>query len=172
MEEVKEYPLSDSDIRKMLGDVKIWNYPQLKTIKDPNHLFDRKGRCILLCPNAGPTTGHWVCMMNYKDKVEYFDSYGEAPEQPKKGLGKQRLEALDIEHPDLTKLLRAIKKPVYYNTHKFQSESPSVASCGRWCCVRLLYYPKSLNYFKKVIDKSGLNGDDFVSGVTYDKLKK
>jgi len=170
---VKEYPLSDDDIRKILGsNIKIWNYPQLKKMKSIHDMFDNKGRAILLFPNTSPTSGHWCCLINYKNKVEFYDPYGDAPEQQKGGMTPQRLEALDIDHPDLTRLLRTAQKPVYYNTHQFQKSGRNIATCGRWCCCRLLYSSKSLPYFKGVVDKSGMNPDDFVSGLTYDWLKK
>jgi hypothetical protein len=79
---------------------------------------------------------------------------------------------MDIEKPFLTKLLRASGKPVFYNNHAFQSSSPSVATCGRHCVVRLLYAPYSLDKYGGIIKKSGMSADDFVSGLTYDKLRK
>jgi hypothetical protein len=174
IKKIKAYPLSDDDIRKVLGnDIKIWNYPQLKNLNDINEMFDEKGRAILLYPNISPTSGHWTALLNKKDSIETFDPYGDPPDTEQKGgMSKTRLEALDIERPDLTKLLRSSGKPVYYNTHQFQKESPSVATCGRHCCVRLLYAPYSLLRYKTIIDKSKLTPDDFVSGVVYDKLHK
>jgi len=171
MNEIKEYPLSDDDIRKVLGNVKIWNYPQLKDITI-NDLFDDQGRAILLCPSMSANSGHWVCLIDKPDSIEYYDSYGDKPEAPKKGLGKARLEALDIDHPYLTTLLRSSGKPVFYNTHQFQSSSPNVATCGKHCCARLLYAPFSLKKYKGIIDKSKLSADDFVSALVYHWLEK
>jgi hypothetical protein len=45
MGEVQDYPLSDGDIRKMLGsDIKIITYPELKHMKSIDECFDKKGR--------------------------------------------------------------------------------------------------------------------------------
>ena len=171
---VKQYALSDADIRKILGnDIKIWNYPQLKELSSIDELFDTKGRAILLFPNISPTAGHWTCLINRPNKIEFFDSYGDAPDTEQRGgLSRSRLEQLDIEKPDLTRLLRASGKPVYYNTHQFQKESGNVATCGRHATVRLLYAPYSLDKYKKVIDLAEMSPDDFVSGITFDKLRK
>jgi len=171
---VKQYPLSDSDIRKVLGNnIKIWNYPQLKSLRSIDDMFDDKGRAILLFPNVSPTSGHWTCLINRPNKIEFFDSYGDAPDTEQKGgMSRSRLEQLDIERPDLTKLLRASGKPVFYNTHQFQKESGNIATCGRHCVSRLLYAPYSLDKYKKVIDMSKMSPDDFVSGLTFDKLRK
>ena len=174
IEEVKEYPLSDGDLRVLLGqNIKILNYPQLKKLKSSDQLFDDMGRSILLFPNASPTSGHWTCLIKRPNKIEFFDPYGDPPDTEQKGgMTKSRLEMLDIERPDLTRLLKASGMPVYYNNHAFQKTKASVATCGRHCAVRLLYAPKSLNQYMAIIKKSGLSPDDFVSGITYDKLKK
>jgi hypothetical protein len=174
IKKVHQYPLGDDDIRKMLGnDIKIWNYPQLKKLSNAEELFDEKGRAILLFPSFSPTSGHWTCLINKPDHIEFFDSYGDAPDTEQRGgMSKGRLEQLDVAHPHLTKLLRASGKPVFYNNHAFQSESPNVANCGRHCVVRLLYAPYSLDKYGGIIKKSGMSADDFVSGLTYDKLRK
>jgi hypothetical protein len=170
---IRQYPLSDDDLRKLLGsNIKIQTYPQLADYDSADEIFDDMGRGILLFPNASPTMGHWTCLIKRPNKIEFFDPYGEAPEDQKDGMSKSRLEALDIELPYLTRLLRASGKPVFYNTHAFQKDRASIATCGRHCAVRLLYGPFSLDKYKKTIDKSGMSPDDFVSAVTFDKLKK
>lgn len=171
---VKEYPLGDDDIRKLLGnDIKIWNYPQLQELDSAEELFDEKGRAILLFPNSSPTSGHWTCLINHPKYIEFLDPYGSPPDTDQKdGLSNSRLKQLDIEKPYLTRLLRASGKPVFYNNHAFQSSSPSVANCGRHCVVRLLYAPYSLDKYGAIIKKSGMTADNFVSGLTYDKLRK
>jgi hypothetical protein len=174
IKKVKSYPLGDDDIRKILGDdIKIWNYPQLQNLSDIREMFDDKGRAILLFPNISPTAGHWTALMNRKNGIEFYDPYGDAPDTEQRGgISKMRLEQMDIEKPFLTKLLRASGRPVFYNNHAFQSSSPSVATCGRHCVVRLLYAPYSLDKYGGIIKKSGMTADDFVSGLTYDKLRK
>jgi hypothetical protein len=77
-----------------------------------------------------------------------------------------------VDRPHLTRLLRAAGKPVFYNRHAFQKENPNVATCGRHAAVRLLYAPYSLAQYKKVLDSAGMAPDDFVSGVTYERLRK
>lgn len=172
MNKIKEYALSDSDIKKVLGDdIKIWNYPELNKVKHCSDIFDKKGRCILLYPTTSINSGHWVCLMNYPKKIEYFDSYGDKPECAKGGMESERLKELEINHNDLTRLLRESRKPVFYNTYPFQQSSPNIATCGRHCCVRLLYAPYSLDKYKSVLDKSKMSPDEFVAAVVYNKIK-
>jgi len=173
LKQVKAYPLSDSDIRKVLGaNIKIWNYPQLKGLTSVEQLFDDQGRAILLYPNSGPCSGHWCCLLDKPDGIHYFDSYGEEPEEPKDDVPEENLREWGADYPDLTRLLKNAAVPVYYNHHKFQSESPSVANCGRHCCTRLLYSNKTLDQYNRIIKKSGLTADEFVCGVIFDKLGK
>ena len=173
LDDVKDYPLSDGDIRQMLGDdISIKTYPDLAKMRSINECFDSKGRCILLFLTSSQTEGHWCCLLNKKKGIEFFDPYGDKPEKQKEGVPQSRLEALNQSQPYLTKLLRASGRPVYYNTHDFQQDKRSINTCGRHCVVRCLYGPYSLNKYKDIIDASGLSPDNFVSGLTYDKLRK
>jgi len=173
MEEAQRYPLSDGDLRRLLGrDIRIWNYPQLQDLTDANELFDKRGRAILLFPNSGPHSGHWTALFRRPKMIEFFDPYGDKPEAQKKGLGRSRLEEYDIERPDLTRLLRATGLPVYYNTHDFQRESPNVATCGRHSAVRLMYDGKDIDQYHDMIEESGKSADDFVTEMTFNKLRK
>lgn len=169
----KDYPLSDEDIRKMLGsDIKIMTYPMLKDMTNINECFDRKGRCIILFLTTGPTEGHWCCMLRRPDRIEFFDPYGEAPEEQKDNIAPQMLDQLDEDKPYLTSLMRASGMPIYYNTHSFQQDRSRVNTCGRHCVTRCLYGTYPLEKYLNMIKKTGLSADDFVIGKTYDLLHK
>jgi hypothetical protein len=173
IDEVKDYPLSDGDIRQILGsDIKIMTYPDLGKLKSADQMFDAKGRCILLFLTSSPTEGHWCCLLNKKKGIEFFDPYGERPGEILDELPKERLDALDQNQPYLTKLLRASGKPVFYNTHEFQKDKANVNTCGRHCVVRCLYAPYSLEKYAAIIEKSGMSPDDFVSALTANALGK
>jgi hypothetical protein len=168
----REYPLSDVDIRDILGNVPIVPYPDLAKMQSIDDVLDDKGRAILFFPNVSETMGHWCCLFEQPKGLMFWDPYGDPPEAQKDGLPAARLEALDIDRPDLTRLLRASGKPVYYNTREYQKDKASVATCGRHCVVRLLYQPYGEDKYNSVIKSSGLSPDDFVVGLTYDKLRK
>lgn len=168
----KEYALSDTDIKSLLGNVPIITYPELEKYESLDDLFDGKGRAILFFPNASENVGHWTCLIKRRNMIEFFDPYGDAPEEQKDGLSKSRLQQLDIAQPFLSRLMRAERLPIYYNSHAFQSSRDDVATCGRHCVVRLLYQPYSIDKYAAIIRKSGLKPDDFVVGVTYAKLGK
>ena len=111
-------------------------------------------------------------MIDRGNSVEFFDPYGDAPEEQKDGLSPSKLQALDIDQPFLTKLLRASGKSVFYNTKAFQSSGRNVATCGRHAVARLLYAPYSIDKYDKCVRSSKLSPDDFVAGLTYNALKK
>lgn len=173
LEEIKDYSLSDGDIRRILGsNIKIFTYPQLKQYRDINSLFDDEGRCMVLFLTNSPTEGHWCCMLRKEKGIEFFDPYGESPDEVVDGLSKSKLEQLDMTSPYLTRLLKASGIPVYYNSHQFQKDKEGVNTCGRWCVVRCFYAPYSLEQFKHVVDSSNMTGDDFVSALTANWLRK
>ena len=167
------YALSDADIRECLGDdIKISIYPDLAKYSSIDDCFDKRGRAVLLYLTNSETSGHWVCMMKKNGCIEYFDSYGDAPEETKKYINPIKLNALNSAPNYLMALLERSKYPVYYNTHKFQSENGDVATCGRHIITRLAYAPFSTEKYKSVIDSSGLTPDKFVCGFVYDKIRK
>jgi hypothetical protein len=173
MGELRDYPLSDSDIRKILGsDISIVTYPELNNVKSINQIFDKKGRCILLFLTQSENAGHWCCLLNKADGIHFFDSYGQAPEKQKKGADPALLERTSQDEPRLLQLMKASGKPIFYNTHDYQKDSPSVNTCGRWACVRCLYAPYSDEDFYNVVKKSGMSGDNFVSALTANWIKK
>jgi hypothetical protein len=173
MGKIKSYPLSDEDIRKILGDdIKIITYPELGKMEDISQAFDRKGRCILLYLTADDHSGHWVCMLNKGGTIEYFDPYGEAPEEALSSVPQSKLQELDEGSPYLTQLLRASGKKVSYNHYAFQKDKADVNTCGRHSVVRCLYAPYSVGKYKKVMDSTGMTPDDFVSALTAQKLGK
>jgi hypothetical protein len=170
---VVSYALSDGDIKQMLGeDISVIAYPQLEHMDDIDQCFDRKGRCIVLYLRDSPTSGHWICLIRRHDSIEFFDPYGEAPEEQKQGLSRSRLEALDMEQPFLTALMKKKGIPVHYNTHPFQKLRNDIATCGRHCVVRLAYKSLPIEKYAAMIRKSGLSPDEFVSGVTFKAIGK
>ena len=168
--EIRDYPLSDSDIRKILPGIKIITYSDLAHYgRLP---FDRKGRLVMLYQTFSESSGHWVCILKQKKRILYFDPYGERPEAPLKTITEEEREAYGEDEPFLTQLLKDSGMPVYYNTHAYQKDRKDVNTCGRWAVARCLYAPESDEYFKSVVDKSKMSGDDFVSALTANWLKK
>lgn len=170
----ESYALSDADIKKVLGDdISIIVYPDLKYYTKIEDIFDDKGRCIMLFPNSTPTSGHWCGLLLKKDGIEFFNPYGKPPKITKTdGVDSMLAKQLDVENPYLEKLLKESGLPVYYNTERFQKISDNIATCGRWAAIRMLLFKYPLTRFKKIIKESGLNGDEYVTAVIYNRIHK
>lgn len=164
MIQVLATPLSDSDIRAILGDdIKILTNRELVNYKAADDLFDRCGRCVLLYTPEDPTFGHWVCLLRKSNHIEYFDSYGEIPDHP---------DYLGTQEPLLTYLLKESGLPILYNTRQFQSDKKNVADCGKWACARLMYFPYSIDRFSKIVDSFKGKPDSFVGGLIFGIIRK
>ena len=160
---VRAHPLSDDDIRKVLGPVTIITNRDLRGHRDIDEVLDRQGRLMLLYTPEDPTSGHWVCLWKSADgDINYFDSYGEPPDLP---------EDLGDQPPTLTEILKQSGRPVFYNRHQYQHPGGDVATCGRWCIARLLYRDRTPEQFHAIVRKFKGEGDDFVSALIYSFIK-
>lgn len=176
MKQLKAYALGDNDVQEKLPtDTKIILYNDLAGVEDITELMDEKGRLVMLYPREAPTVGHWVCMfINKEGDIEYFDPYGEPPEETKRDLSPEKLEELGIVEDILMPLLKqsASKrgKGVVFNAHQYQKLAPGINTCGRWCVSRLAFHEATADEFKKILDemKKGTNKsyDDIVSILT------
>ena len=171
MDEAKEYALSDDDIRKLLGgDIKITTYPDLDKVHHLNELFDRRGRAILFVPQTDATNGHWTAMIKNGREIEFFDPYGEEPEEQKSSFFKGKFHQLHMDEPLLAKLLDDSGYRIYFNKVQLQELSNDVNTCGRHCVCRLLYYKFPIERYREMIKRSGDSPDDFVCKMTYREL--
>jgi hypothetical protein len=171
-DEVREYPLTDTDIEKLLPGLKVISYPALNDMKHIDEAFDSEGRVLILYLTEDEHTGHWVCMLKKGRTIEYFDPYGKyRPDEERKWLSKHKLEELDQDYPTLTNLLKDSRYKVLINPYHFQKERNNISTCGRHCTTRLHFKTKTLPQYKRLIDESGMDPDDYVSAFTYRVLK-
>ena len=171
-DEILEYPLSDSDIKKILPGLNVISYPELNDMSHIDQAFDREGRCMILYLTENEHTGHWVCMIKKGRNVEYFDPYGGyKPDGERKWLSKEKLIELEQDYPTLSKLLSDSKYNVSYNPYKFQKDRNDIATCGRHCVSRLYFKNLTLDQYKKQIDDFGTSPDEYVSAFTFRWLK-
>jgi hypothetical protein len=172
-EEVIEYALSDSDLRKLLGDdIKIVIYPELENVNDIEEVFDNKGRCMVLFLTENENTGHWLCLHLDGEEIHYFDPYGNGVDKNRSWLSRAKLIELNEDQPFLRKLLLQSGKKVYYNDFPFQEDRNDINTCGRHCATRLLYKDLDLDDYYNMIKESNLTPDEFVSNITYEILNK
>lgn len=179
LSEIKEYAISDKDINDLLEpDTKIITYPAFGLMKSIDEAFDVLGRCVFLFLTKSHTSGHWICMFKRNNNtIEYFDSYGEKPEEQRKWLTQDMLEELDQSQPYLLNLLKKSGYKVYYNTYPFQSDRDAINTCGKWCLTRLICKDLSnkefYNFVVSDMKKHKLKSmDDWVAVWIYEMLGK
>jgi hypothetical protein len=161
---IKAHPMSDYDLRQLLGNnITIRTNRQIENETDIDNLFDNEGRLILLYTPDDPKFGHWVCLIRNADSIYYFDPYGDKPDLPGDLNGRP---------PVLTNLLKEKGLPVFYNTHPYQKLKEDIATCGRWCAVRLHYKNKTEDQFFRIVKKFKGCPDDFVAAFVYNFIKE
>jgi hypothetical protein len=130
---VADYELSEDDIRKLLGNVKVMTYPDLakETLQS---LLPQDGIAVILFLTESSTQGHWTALVRRGDEIEYFDSYGIKPDGERAWLSAKQRIALGEVRPLITELLATHTGRVTYNTKRLQKGS--VATCGRHVVVR------------------------------------
>lgn len=153
IQELEAKPLSDVDLRRMLGKaksrVKVMIYEELKKYKTLDELLPKYKDCAIILlqiqkPGASPV-GHWIALLNHHTHFEHFDSYGLDPDEE---LG------ITHEHPHLTDIIRATKSRVESSSAKLQAKREAVNTCGRWTVVRCLHAelekPEFVNMIREV----------------------
>jgi hypothetical protein len=169
-------PMGDDDLKVYFPDAKIIKYSDLENYETIEDLLPSdKSFCFLLYEQS-PRVGHWCLVARYnfanKDFVEYFDSYGNRPDDPLNWNDKKTNEMLDQDEKYLTKLLKKTKSEVIYNNVPYQEYSinTDIASCGRHCCLRNLFIqsqdvPPILTFYYDFISELSKKTD-----LTYDEL--
>ncbi len=158
------YPLNSGDILKALKNkVKIINYNSLKNYKTLDSLLYPHDKVVILYETE-ENHGHWTCLLRrLNGDVDFFDPYGFMPDDQRTYIPDDMWE-----NNYLSQLLADYKGgKVYYNEDPLQSMTKNIATCGRWCILRLLYSHLSLENFQKIFKKQlPLPRDEFVTFAT------
>jgi len=175
MPDVEAYSLSEDDIQKMIPTLKIIPYPDLLKANNIDDVLDSKGRLMLLYLTENEMTGHWVCLLKYRDSniVEYFDPYGNyKPDGESEWVTKEKLIQYGQNTKKLTQLLDDSGYIIKSNAYAFQKDKPNVNTCGRHCTTRLYFKNLKLPDYIKLVESTDLSPDDFVSAFTYNLIGK
>ena len=71
-----QYALTEDDIRKLVGNVPIYRYPDLLKFKTPEEMFKGQKAAVLLFLTDNRNSGHWLVVLNQPGNYEVFDSFG------------------------------------------------------------------------------------------------
>lgn len=174
-EEIKAYPLSETDMRKVIPTLKIVSYPDILDASSIDEVLDEKGRLMLLYLTENESTGHWVCLLKLRDQpiIEYFDPYGNyKPDGEKKWISKEKQRDFGQDTDKLTKLLKNSPYTIKSSSVPFQEEANDMNTCGRHCLTRLYFKHLDLPAYTEMVKATGQTPDDFVSGFTYNLIGK
>lgn len=170
LDDIIEKPISNFQINDYLPNVPVKLYKEFKHIKNLDEILPKNKRYYIFLYEESPNVGHWCGLLRYKNKIEYFDSYGEPPDSALSWHPLGILKELDQHIPYLTMLLKKSSLPVIINKKKFQEESPDVSTCGRHQIFRILQNERDnlelRNYIKlmeEIKKKTGLNYDEIVA---------
>ena len=155
-----EYMVKEDDIRSVLGhDTPVITYAELKKYSNIIDLLPSDRSCAaILTTFDKPNCGHWCLLSRYGTTIEWFDSYGGAPDSELKYADPDKLEALGESEHDLKRLLDTSPNNfhVIYNHKHLQSQKDGVNTCGRWTCLRgtTMKRGQSLNDFIGYVKKN------------------
>jgi len=138
-------PMSDDDLRSA-----YYSYvPSSRTNSLNIYLrADLKGlkklptRPFIVLYETTPSNGHWVLIHDTIDSkgkvsIEFFDSYGSAPDTQQKFIARQFEDMLRDPTVNLLRLLwNGTDGRVIFNDHRLQGRESS--TCGRHCIARLI----------------------------------
>ena len=166
---IEDTPMNDSNIRNYFPDARILTYKELNDMDSIEDLLPAHKSYAILLVEQEPKKGHWVSLDRLNDTVNYFDSYGGAPDAATKYTPPENREMLGLEDKPLTKLLKDSGLLVKYNPHKYQEKDTDIKTCGRHVCNRIkqMQNGKSLQQYKDYMDNlkksKELDYDEIVS---------
>lgn len=150
---------SNFDIMDALncGQDKILKYSDLANYNCLTDLLPDAFDFKIILLETAKNTGHWVCILRMNDTIECFNSYGIGIDQEFKYIPDWIERMLGENKRYLSIMIKKCDCPfsVISNTYKFQSKSPSVATCGRWVVLRVesARMGYDLKHFVEIIDK-------------------
>ena len=172
--------LSDNDINNFLNAVGCYRsiilYGDIKrggVMQCVRDWKDGKRYPIVINYLTSAGYGHWVCLFENSEGVNFFDSYGGEPDSHldwnlspefRKRVGEDRAYLCDFILG-----LSGVKK-VTYNDFKYQARGEGITTCGRWICFRLLERELGCAQFKKLVldncARLGISKDELAVRVT------
>jgi hypothetical protein len=156
-DDIQDVPLSDEYIKKIVPDVPVMLYDELKRINNIDSIL-LSGACIILY-QIKHNIGHWICILKHGDMYEYFDPYGHKVDYYiNKCLNKT---------PYLSRLLFGTRKKVISNNYKYQESKKDIATCGRHVVCRCLLKTINLKQYYNIFkNTSKIQSDDLVTFIT------
>ena len=164
-EKALKYMVSDTDFQRWLGQEardKVIRYSDLQRYSSIQELLPEQKDYRIVLTEWKRNVGHWCCLLRYGDVIEWFDSYGTAPDGELRFVPERMKHILGEDRRILSALLKKAKEEgftVIYNRKKLQHEG-DVSTCGRWTLSRIVTMKLGydLDDYLKLIDKQVKGG--------------
>ena len=146
LEEMKRtlgYSLSDADIRHILGQgTKIIEFKDMDMFKTIYDLLPNEKDFAIVLVEQKDNSGHWVMLLRDGNRIEQFDSYGVTLETELNFVSQAMNRMLGQSKQEFHTLMKTIddEDELVFNKSRLQSEDPTIATCGRHCCLRALMH--------------------------------
>ncbi len=168
------YALGDDDIKNLLPDAKIIDYEQLKNYNSIDELLPNDKDYIIILYEHEQNSGHWVLVSKNNGKIEFFCSYGITPDHQLKWVDYNTRKELGSDVPHLSYLFDSCPYEVIYNEIPYQSEDQSIATCGKYCVVRVKTMKQGipLEKFQKFMKSSkpkNMSYDEYINELFLEK---
>ena len=128
LRKLESTPLSLERIQKLCPNCTTIVYDELPANPTINTLFKGKDACVVfyeLHGNSQQSVGHFSLILKVGKNIEYFSSYGFAPETE-----------LNLTKSDAGKMKSIFKNVnIKVNSVRYQS-TKDTETCGRWCILR------------------------------------
>ena len=158
-----DYLLSDTDVLNLCQNAPpisffnrcsphILSYENLVGLNSIDEALSPDGTCVLLYQEK-KYQGHFVALFKRLQTIYFFDSYGGLPDRQQKYLPDEAIERF-YSQPTLVKLLVNSPYSIDFSPVQFQSFDKDIATCGRWCVVRLWLRSFASTKFEKFILKN------------------
>ena len=146
---------SATDIRSIVGNVKIVKFDQLIGYNTVEELLPKQKDCVVIFWEIeSANIGHWTALCRLNQTYVFFDAYGNSVEEDFSFIPKSLRRLLDIKYDYLKELLKG--KHVISNHVDFQQLKDGVSTCGRFVSMFLYVFKKgySLNDFQRIMKEN------------------
>lgn len=149
--------LSDSDIHDILKknnvQASIITYTQLAKMDTLKDILGPH-QATVICYLTKKNYGHWCCLFQNQEGVQFFDPYGLKPDEELDwDINEYFRKEAGEDYPHLTYLLYKSNLPIHYNQYDFQKQKKGVATCGRHTIVRLVFRVLSAEQYDELISE-------------------
>jgi len=155
-----EKMFSNTDFDRFLEAPRILRYSQLADYDSIQALLPLEKDYVIILYETKRNSGHWMCLIRNEKILTFFDSYGYFPDEELSFITRLQNKLLGQDKPYIRRLMKtgvdAGMKAMYSHT-KYQSDSPQVATCGRWVILAVFMLHTmghDLKGMKRIFDKA------------------